>query len=92
MDFDVPWMIPGMYPRIVNKMLINYIESQIRRLCDLSRMLTKSALQPRSRNTPRGGKKMAKLVGKVSIVIPLSGAVELTESNATLLSVNIYCL
>lgn len=38
-------MIPGMYPRMVNRMLMR-----------------KSALQPRSKKTPTGGMKMAKMI------------------------------
>ena len=44
------WMIPGMYPRTVKRMLMK-----------------KSALQPRSRKTPRGGRTMARIILQMSL-------------------------
>lgn len=46
-------MIPGMYPRMVSKMLMK-----------------KSALHPRSRKTPRGGRMMAMMILQMSLQGP----------------------
>lgn len=43
------WMIPGRYPRIVRRTLIQ-----------------KSATQPLSRKTPRGGRMMARMILQMS--------------------------
>jgi len=45
-------MMPGIYPSMVNRMLMR-----------------KSALQPRSRNTPRGGRKMARMILRMSLPV-----------------------
>lgn len=45
------WIMPGMYPRMVSRML-----------------MSKSAPQPRSRKTPRGGRMMARMILQISLL------------------------
>lgn len=44
------WMMPGMYPRMVRRML-----------------MSRSAPQPRSRKTPRGGRMTARMILQMSL-------------------------
>lgn len=63
------WMMPGMKPighisrwAGMERYGVRNIPRMVKRM-----LMRKSALQPRSRNTPRGGRKMAKMILMMSL-------------------------